>query len=257
MPNGEAVKMVRYKISRPEIVFAASFFGCIIGIVFATRTDYAHLAPKLVSGFGVTIFISVLSAVVSIILAVFAGLAKLSTSRLLRYSAYGYAELFRGTSLLVQLFWLFYVLPHFGVSLEPMTVGILGIALNYGAYGSEIVRGAIQAVPRGQWEACVALNLSRFQSLTKVILPQAALITLPPYANLMIQLLKGTSLVSFVTISDLTFEAYQLDQVTGDTITIFSIVLAAYFGLSLSISMSFRWAERALAAGMRSELGTS
>jgi polar amino acid transport system permease protein len=238
-------------------VFAAGFIGCLAGVTFATRDEYAHLIPKLVNGFGVTLFISVCAAAVSVVLALVTGLAKTSKIWPLRYAAYIYAELFRGTSLLVQLFWLFYVLPHFGLTLDPIIVGISGIALNYGAYGSEIVRGAIQSVPRSQWEACVALNLTRYHTLSKIILPQAAIITLPPYANLMIQLLKGSSLVSFITISDLTFEAYQLDQVTGETMKIFGIVLAAYFALSLQVSLLFRWFERSLAAGMRSERGAA
>src|SRR3546814_12809856 len=83
------------------------------------------------------------------------------------------SDLFRGTSALVQLFWLFFVLPHFGLTLEPLTVAVAALGLNVGAYGAEVVRGAIDAVPRGQWEATIALNMSRMEALRRIILPQA------------------------------------------------------------------------------------
>lgn len=242
---------MKLSVRRSELVFAAGFAGCILGLALATCQDFEALFPKLLSGFGVTVLISLVSALLSIVLALACGLARLSNISFVRGAAIIYAEFFRGMSLLVLLFWLFYVLPLFGIVLEPLTVGILGIALSYGAYGSEIVRGAVLAVPRGQWEAGVALNISPLNAIRRIILPQAVLIMLPSYGTLMIQLLKSTSLVSMITISDLTFEAYQLDQVTGETIPIFTIVLAAYFALSLNISILFRGLERWYALGIR------
>ncbi|ALM50890.1 ectoine/hydroxyectoine ABC transporter permease subunit EhuC [Halomonas huangheensis] len=236
---------------RSEAVFAVGFAGCIAGAALAVHDQFAIFFPKLMDGFFTTVLIAMASAIISIIIAVMAGVAKSSRSALLKGVAITYSEFFRGSSLLVQLFWLFYVLPHFGIYLDPLTVGILGISLNYGAYGSEIVRGAIKAVPKGQWEASTALNLSNFRAFRRVIMPQAVVVMIPPYATLMVQLLKGTSLVSFITISDLTFEAYQLDQVTGETVTIFSMVLAAYFGLAMLISILFRWLERTFMISMK------
>ncbi len=100
----------------------------------------------------------------------------------LRWLAVAYIEVFRGTSALVQLFWLFFVLPHFGITLAPLNVAILTLGLNVGAYGAEVVRGAVSAVPRGQWEATVALNLTRMQALRRVVLPQAVVSMIPPWA---------------------------------------------------------------------------
>jgi polar amino acid transport system permease protein len=231
-------------VTRTEIVLVAGFFGALLGVYLATRGNLVALAPKLFSGLLVTILIAFFSALLSLATSFVIGLSKLSGSGFIRWPAIVYSELFRGTSLLVQLFWLFYVLPHFGISLEPFTVAVLGIGLNYGAYGSEIVRGAIQAVPRGQREAVVALNLSYVSALWRIILPQSLPFMIAPYGNLMIQLLKATSLVSLITIGDLTFESYQLDQFTGESLKIFSIVLMTYFALSLCVSIAFRFAER-------------
>lgn len=230
--------------TRTELVLVVGFFGALLGVFLATRGNLVALAPKLFSGLAVTVLVALFSAFVSLVTSFVVGLAKLSFSVWLRWPAVIYSELFRGTSLLVQLFWLFYVLPHFGITLEPFTVAVLGVGLNYGAYGSEIVRGAIGAVPRGQREAIVALNLGYLKALWRIILPQSLPFMIAPYGTLMIQLLKATSLVSLITIGDLTFESYQLDQFTGESLKIFSIVLMTYFALSLCVSIAFRFAER-------------
>jgi polar amino acid transport system permease protein len=230
--------------TRSETIFVAGFAGIVAGLVLATRENLAVLVPQLLNGFWVTISITVSAAFISIVLAFVTGLAKLSRSMFVRGPAIAYAELFRGTSLLVQLFWLYYVLPHFGILLDATLVGIFAVALNFGAYGSEFVRGAVQAVPKGQWDAITALNIGYRSAMRDIILPQAIVAMIPPYGNLMIQLLKSTSLVSLITIQDLTFAAYQLDQFTGETTKIFSIVLAVYFAMALCISMLFRSLER-------------
>ena len=142
-------------------------------------------------------------------LAVVAGVGRLSTRRPLRWLASVYVEVFRGTSALVQLFWFYFVLPLFGLQLPAMLVGIGG-AGSRGAYGAEVVRGAIRAVPPGQREAGVALNFTRGQILRRLVLPQAVPAMLPPAGNLLIELLKNTALVSLVTITDLTFRGQLL-----------------------------------------------
>jgi polar amino acid transport system permease protein len=168
----------------------------------------------------------------------------------LRWLAISYIELFRGTSALVQLFWLFFVLPHFGVTLEPLTVAVVALGLNVGAYGAEVVRGAVNAVPRGQWEATIALNMSRMEALKRVILPQAVLAMIPPWGNLFIELMKATALVSLITIGDLTFRASQMNQTTYRTVEIFSIVLVFYLAIALLITVGMRALERVAARGL-------
>ena len=147
-------------------------------------------------------------------MATIAALLRLYGAAPLRWLAVTYVEIFRGTSALVQLFWLFFVLPQFGISMEPFTVAVLGLGLNVGAYGAEVVRGAIQGVQRGQWEATTALNMTRWQVLRRIILPQAFVAMIPPWGNLFIELLKSTALVSLITLSDLAFRAQELNETT-------------------------------------------
>lgn len=206
--------------------------------------------PILLEGAVVTIELTALGAVVALAMAFIAGLAKLSPWRIVRYPAAVYVEVFRGTSALVQLFWLYFVLPHFGVTISAFQAGWLALGLNIGAYGSEVVRGAILAVPRGQYEAAIALNLSTTQRMTRIIIPQAAVAMLPPWGNLLIELLKATSLVSLITLADLTFRAYQLNQATFRTAEIFTLVLVIYFVIALAITGGIRWLERVLGRGV-------
>jgi polar amino acid transport system permease protein len=206
--------------------------------------------PQLLAGAVVTVEITAMAMVLAVMMAFLAGLARLSRSRIVRAVAAVYVEIFRGSSALVQLFWLFFVLPFFGITLTPYQVAVLGLGLNVGAYGSEVVRGAILAVPRGQWECCVALNMTPFQTMRRIIVPQAVISMLPPWGNLFIELLKSTALVSLITLADLTFKAYQLNQATFRTAEIFTLVLFIYFGLALTITGGMRLLERRLGRGL-------
>jgi polar amino acid transport system permease protein len=185
-----------------------------------------------------------------VVVGVVAALAKMYAPWPLRWLSIVYIETFRGTSALVQLFWLFFVLPHFGVTLEPLTVAVLALGLNIGAYGAEVVRGALQAVPRGQWEATIALNMPRKTALRRIIFPQAFVAMIPPWGNLFIELLKSTALVSLITISDLTFKAQQMNQTTLRTVEIFTIVLVIYFAISLIVTFAMRGVERRAVRGL-------
>ena len=199
--------------------------------------------PTLLVGAVTTVQITVMASALALCLALAAGLGRLSRSAPVRALCVSYIEFFRGTALLVQLFWLFFVLPQFGILLEPLTVAVVGIGLNYGAYGAEVVRGAVLGVPRTQVEAATALNLSPVRTMWRIVLPQAAVIMVPPWGNLLIQLLKATSLVSLITITEITFRAYQLNQLTVRTIEIFGAVLIIYFILSQVITLGTRTLE--------------
>ena len=153
---------------------------------------------RLASGTAITCAQFLLAAVIAVVVALLAGLGKLSHNKLIRGISVVYIEIFRGTSLLVQLYWIYYVLPLFGVPLDNFTAGILGVGMNLGAYGAELVRGGIQSVPRGQYEAAIALNMSPIGRMRRVIMPQAILNMLPPWGTLLIELLKGTALVSLI-----------------------------------------------------------
>jgi polar amino acid transport system permease protein len=228
-------------------IFAAVAAGTV---VFAYSTGSQHFLPGLIAGAWVTIRIAVLGSALAVVCAVLAGIAKLYGVLPLRWFAIAYIETFRGTSLLVQLFWLFFVLPHFGISLDPMTTAVLALGLNLGAYGAEVVRGAVLAVPRGQWEAATALNMTRLMALRRIVLPQAFVAMIPPWGNLFIELLKATAVVSLITVADLSFRAQQMNQTTLRTVEVFTLTLLIYLCLSLVITSGVRAVERWAAAGL-------
>ena len=211
-----------------------------------------ELFPLLLQGTLVTIEIAVCSTLLAIAMAFAGTAARLAPWAPLRWIGNVYVEVFRGTSLLVQLFWFFFVLPlpPFRLELAPFTVAIAGLGLHYGAYGSEILRGALRSVPGGQFEAALALNLSPLARMRRIILPQAMISALPPATNLMIELLKGTSLVSLITLSDLTFRARQLDEATFKTAQIFALTLVIYFVLAQILVTLMRHFERRVSHGI-------
>ena len=220
------------------------------GLAVASFAGFKEFIPGLLEGAVLTIEITVGGGVLAVAMGLIAALAKMYAPWPLRWLSIVYIETFRGTSALVQLFWLFFVLPHFGVTLRPLTVAVLALGLNIGAYGAEVVRGALQAVPRGQWEATIALNMPRMTALRRIIFPQAFLAMIPPWGNLFIELLKSTALVSLITISDLAFKAQQMNQTTLRTVEIFTIVLVIYFAISLIITFAMRGVERRAARGL-------
>ncbi|MGY8821778.1 MAG: ectoine/hydroxyectoine ABC transporter permease subunit EhuC [Pseudomonadales bacterium] len=210
-----------------------------------------ELLPLMLQGAWVTVQITFFGSLLAIVAALIGALGRLSPIKPLRWLAIAYIEVFRGSSLLVQLFWLYFVLPMppFNVSMSAFNVAVIGLGLNIGSYGAEVLRGAIRSVHEGQYEACQALNMTAGQRLRRVILPQALLAAIAPGTNLLIELLKNTSLVSLITLSDLAFRARQLDQATLMTLEIFGLALVMYFVLAQIINFSMRTLERRLARG--------
>ena len=206
--------------------------------------DYLSLMPALLRGLWTTVQITVGAALLAVPLAIAAGLARMSRQPLVSWPAAVYVEVFRGTSALVQLFWFFFVLPLFGLELPAMAVGIGVLAANAGAYGAEVVRGAVRGVAVGQREAATALNMTPGQIMRRIVLPQAIPAMLPPAGNIMIELLKNTALVSLITITDLTFRGQLLRSDTLRTIDIFILVLLLYFAVALLITGGVRLLER-------------
>lgn len=192
----------------------------------------------LVQGLKVTLLVLVLSIICSTIIALVSGLSRVSTNRLVTGVTGFYVEIFRGTSLIVQLFWFSYALPGlFNIHLgSDIWVAVLAISLNYGAYMSEIVRGSIQAVPAGQTEASIALNLSKFQRMRHIIIPQAVRMMLPEYGNYLIQILKATSLVSLIGLTDLLYygNIYRSTHLS-DSPTVYLLLLVMYFVIALPL----------------------
>lgn len=200
--------------------------------------------PLLGEGLLITIALTIAGMVLAVVVAFAAGIARMSPRRWLSWPAAVFIEVFRGTSMLVQLFWLFFALPFFGIQLVPFAAAILALGLNEGAYGAEIVRGAITALPRGQREGAIALSLSPYQRMRFVILPQAVPAMIPPFGNVMVDLLKNTSLVSLVTVADLTFTAQMVRNTTGATAAVFGTILVLYFVVAYALSLGSSWLER-------------
>jgi len=212
----------------------------------------SNLYENLLRGVVVTIQILLGSILLGTFMSLAFGVFRLSPHRWLRNVSLIYIEFARGISAIILLFWMFFALPILFrlPSMPPELAGILALGLNMGAYGAEIVRGAIEAVPKGQTEATIALNMTNRQRLRHVVLPQAVRIILPPYGNLSIEILKGTSLVSLITLSDLAFEANQIrtNAVVLDTPVstpvLYLNVLVIYFILAQVLAQAFKFAER-------------
>jgi polar amino acid transport system permease protein len=202
------------------------------------------LLPHLLKGAAVTLEITVATAILAFVLSFVVAAARASAIRPLRWLAAVYVEVLRGTSAIVQLFYLFFILPAFGVSLGAMTTAIVGLTLNISAYGSEIVRAGVGSVGEGQREAAKALGLSPFQVYRLVVIPQALAIMLPSFGNLLIELIKATSLVSLITLTELTFSGRQMVVTTGRSLEVWGLVLLIYFALSYPLTWVVRYAEK-------------
>ncbi len=211
----------------------------------------SYTAP-LIEGAWVTVQLTVYSTILGGVLAFAFGMGKVSSHWMVRGLAIAFIEVFRGTSLLVQLFWLYFALPVFGqvigvdLRLPAVAAGTLALGLNIGAYGAEVVRGALQAVPETQLEAARALDFTPRQTLWRIVLPQAIPEMMPSFGNLAVQNLKDTALVSLIGLGDLAFRAEQVRNFTQDSTTVYSLLLFMYFGMALVLTALMRLLERSV-----------
>ena len=237
-----------------RVAAIAALTAFLVGLAVATFSDFRVFLPALLRGAVVTLQVSILSIILFYAVAFLAGIGRLSGNIAIRWLSACYIEVFRGTSLLVILFWFFFVLPEFGVTLSPMLAGVLGIGLNFGAYGAEVVRGAISAVPRGQIEAGVALNLPAWSRMVRIIIPQAIPIMIPGISNQTIELIKATALVSAVTLVDITYASVQQNQLHFRTLEIFAVTLLLYYCFAqfvrFGMAMLEDYSRRHLARGV-------
>ncbi len=213
------------------------------------------IAPQLARGLSVTVSVLLASAIFAYLMAFIAGLSRLSKNTFIRKFTGLYVEVFRGTSLIVQLFWLYYAIPMlFGIQLgSNWWIGVIAIGLNYGAYLSEVVRGSILSVAKGQTEAATALNMSSFQRMRLIIFPQAVRMMLPEFSNYTIQMLKGTSLVSLIGMTDI---LYYGDIIRSTNLSqaplVYLLVLVFYFILALPLIWLTRKGETISKKGVAS-----
>ncbi|MEV3992766.1 ectoine/hydroxyectoine ABC transporter permease subunit EhuC [Streptomyces sp. NPDC049837] len=202
-------------------------------------------------GIWITIQLLVYSAALGALVAFTVGMARTHRSLLVRFVAGAYTEIFRGTSALILMFWLFFVVPPLlGWQLVPMWAAVLALGLSYGAYGAEIVRGALNSVPTAQREAGVALSFTPWQRMRLVVLPQAVPEMIPSFCNLLVELLKGTALVSLLGVGDVSFAAYLVRLATQESAQIYSIILVIYFVIAFVITRSMKALERKTKANL-------
>ena len=209
--------------------------------------NYLEWWPDLWAGLKLTVFLTIASMAVALLIGLMLAIAQLrGANRLLHGAAVFFVELIRGTPLLLQLFYIFYVLPFFGVRLSPIIAAILGLAINYGAYLSEVFRAGIEAVDHGQWEGARALGMPSRVFMPLVILPQAIRIVIPPVGNYFISLFKDTALVSTISLGDLMFQGQLLAAENFKYLQIYTFIFLIYLGISYPASRFVVALERSL-----------
>jgi polar amino acid transport system substrate-binding protein len=218
-------------------------------------SQYAGYVPLLAKGALVTLELSIMAMILAVVAGLNIALVRLYAPRFLSTLAVAYIELIRGTPLLVQLFLIFYGLPHIGVRLSPLFAAVLGLALNYSAYEAENYRAGIQAIPKTQMEAALALGMSQTQSLRYVIIPQAVRMVIPPVTNDFIALLKDSSLVSVITMVELTKAYSQLASIHYDYLGIGLLAAGMYFLIGLPFVRLARLAEHYFTPGRQAMIG--
>ena len=197
----------------------------------------AHsLWPLLYAGLVFTVPLTLASFAIGLALAFIVALVRLFGPKWAVAVVRFYVWLFRGSPLLVQLFVIFYGLPNVGIVLDPLTAAIIGFSLNVGAYNSEVIRGVIESIPKGQWEAAYSMGMTREQALRRAILPQAARVALPPLSNSFIALVKDTSLAAVLTVPEVFQAAQRIASVTYEPLILYTEAALVYLLFSSVLS---------------------
>ncbi|MFM0209899.1 amino acid ABC transporter permease [Paraburkholderia sediminicola] len=194
------------------------------------------LWPLLYAGLVFTVPLTLASFAIGIVVAFVVALVRLFGPRWAVAIVRFYVWLFRGSPLLVQLFVIFYGLPNVGIVLDPLTAAIIGFSLNVGAYNSEVIRGVIESIPKGQWEAAYSMGMTRQQALRRAILPQAARVALPPLSNSFIALVKDTSLAAVLTVPEVFQAAQRIASVTYEPLILYTEAALVYLVFSSVLS---------------------
>lgn len=204
--------------------------------------------PVFLYGLGITVLLTVVVIVLAGLLGIPLALARLSKNAWLRRPIDLYVELIRATPLILQLIYIYYVLPAAGLRLNPFTAAIIGLSVNYSAYISEVYRSGILAVPGAQYEAAASLGLKPSIVFMKIVLPQAFRIVLPTLGNYLIALFKDTALASVVTVQELMFSGQIIAARTYQYFTIYTVTAILYFAVgypsALAVRQLERWSQR-------------
>lgn len=203
-------------------------------------------APVMLTGAGYTLLFAVAAMLGGLVIGFPAAVMRIAPWALLRWPATLYVSIMRGTPLLVQLFVIYYGLPSVGIEFTPVAAGVLALSLNAGAYLSESLRGAINSIGVGQWRASFSLGLTYGQALRFVVLPQALRVAVPSMSNTLISLIKDTSLVSVITMTELMLATKEVIASTFQPLPLYIAAAAIYWVLSLVFEQVQRYAERRL-----------
>ncbi len=195
-------------------------------------TEMISFLPPLLQGAWVTITVSLVAYALALIVGLVFGIARMSRFWPISAVATVYVQFIRGTPLLLQLFFIYYVLPYGGIILSPFASGVSGLTINYSAYMAEVFRSGVQAIPKGQWEAGLSLGMSRRLLMRRIILPQAIRIVIPAIGNFFVSIFKDSALVSVITMRDLMFSGQLLASATFKHFEIFALVGLIYFIIS-------------------------
>ena len=214
---------------------------------------FGQILAGIFQGFGVTATVTAYGLLYAIPFAFFGGVMQHFTKGPVRALVTMLIEFWRSSPVIITLFVLYYTLPSFGITLSGITVGAMALGLNIGGYGSQAVRAALQSLDRGQAEAGLALGIRRWEVLALIELPQAFTAMLPSFINQFIQLVKGTALVSLITLTDMTFRAKQLSQLSYDPVGTYTGLLLAYFIVCYPATVFGRLLERRVAGGRSHE----
>lgn len=211
-------------------MFADERFQRIVDIVVNS------FLPMVKAGILFTVPLTLISFFLGLILALLTALARISGVKPLDAVARFYVWVIRGTPLLVQLFIIFYGLPSVGVTIDPLTSAIIGFTISVGAYNSEVIRAAILSIPKGQWEAGYSIGMSYRQALKRIILPQAARVSVPPLSNSFISLVKDTSLAATITVTEMFRVAQQITSTTYEPLVLYCVAALIYLMFSTVLS---------------------
>lgn len=210
--------------------------------------------PLLQAGLQFTVPLTLISFTAGLLLAFVVALIRLFGPAPAVAVVRFYVWLIRGTPLLVQLFVIFYGLPNIGIVLDPLPAALIGFTLNVGAYNSEVIRGAIESIPKGQWEAAYSLSMTRWQAIRRTILPQAARVSVPPLSNSFIALVKDTSLAAVLTVPEIFQAAQRIAAVTYEPLILYTETALIYLVFSTVLSsaqvrLEKRFGKHAVFAG--------
>lgn len=198
----------------------------------------SSLYPMIEGALKYTIPLTLISFVLGLIFAVLTALARLSNIKVLNIIARVYVSIIRGTPLLVQLFIIFYGLPNLGLTIDPFPSAVIGFSLSMGAYASEIIRAAISSIPKGQWEAAYSIGMSYRKALQRVVLPQAARVSIPPLSNSFISLVKDTSLASLILVTEMFRRAQEIAATNYEFLLLYSEAALLYWIICFLLSVA-------------------